>query len=99
MQSSPLEGLSVLVLDDEALWREHVATSFARWLHRQGPRVAQPLVEVSAASLTGPFAAHELFGRERGQGGPGAGARMGLFEAAHGGSLFLDELACLPAAL
>src|SRR6185436_5583623 len=74
-------------------------TTVARWLHRQGPRAAQPLVEVNCSALPETLAESELFGHERGAFTDARTARMGLFEAANGGTLFLDELPSLSPAL
>jgi DNA-binding NtrC family response regulator len=74
-------------------------TSIARWLHQQGPRAAQPLVEVNCSALPETLAESELFGHERGAFTDARTARMGLFEAANGGTLFLDELPSLSPAL
>jgi DNA-binding NtrC family response regulator len=74
-------------------------TTVARWLHRQGPRAAQPLVEVNCPALPETLAESELFGHERGAFTDARTARMGLFEAANGGTLFLDELPSLSLAL
>jgi DNA-binding NtrC family response regulator len=74
-------------------------TTIARWLHQQGPRAAQPLVEVNCPALPETLAEAELFGHERGAFTDARSARMGLFEAAAGGTLFLDELPSLSAAL
>ncbi len=74
-------------------------TTIARWLHQQGPRGGQPLVEVNCSALVETLAESELFGHERGAFTDARTARMGLFEAASGGTLFLDELPSLSPAL
>lgn len=70
-------------------------TTIARRLHHQGPRGAEPLVEVNCSTLPESLAESELFGHERGAFTDARTARMGLFEAASGGTLFLDELPSL----
>jgi DNA-binding NtrC family response regulator len=74
-------------------------SSLARWIHRHGPRAAMPLIEVNCSALPDTLAESELFGHERGAFTDARTARQGLFEAAHGGSLFLDELPSLSPAL
>lgn len=74
-------------------------SSLARWLHHHGPRAGQPLVEVNCSALPESLAESELFGHERGAFTDARTARQGLFEAAHGGTLFMDELPSLSPAL
>ncbi|MCU0783235.1 MAG: sigma-54 dependent transcriptional regulator [Verrucomicrobia bacterium] len=74
-------------------------SSLARWLHRNGPRATQPIIEVNCSALPESLAESELFGHERGAFTDARTARQGLFEAAHGGTLFLDELPSLSSGL
>lgn len=74
-------------------------TSLARWIHSQGPRKNAQLVQINAATLPEKLAEAELFGYEKGAFTDAKTARMGLFEAASGGTLFIDELASLPASI
>ncbi len=74
-------------------------TTIARWIHRNGPRAKQPLIEVNCSALPETIAESELFGHEKGAFTDARATRMGLFEAADGGTLFLDELPSLSPAL
>ena len=64
----------------------------ARLLHQWSPRANAPFVVVSAARMTPERVEEELFGQEEG----GHVVRSGLFEQAHGGTLFLDDVADMP---
>jgi len=74
-------------------------TTIARWLHQRGVRAGQPFVEVNCSALPDTLAESELFGHERGAFTDARTARIGLFEAASGGTLLLDELPSLSPAL
>lgn len=74
-------------------------TAIARWIHRNGPRADEPLVELNCSALPDALAEAELFGHERGAFTDAKAARIGLMEAADGGTLFLDELPSLASGL
>ena len=74
-------------------------STLARLIHSRGPRSKGPLIEVNCSALPDSLAESELFGHERGAFTDAKEARIGLMEAADGGSLFLDELPSLSSAL
>jgi DNA-binding NtrC family response regulator len=64
----------------------------ARTIHGASPRAARPFIEVNCTALPATLMEAELFGHERGAFTDAKESRMGLFEAADGGFLFLDEV-------
>src|SRR5262249_24447359 len=71
----------------------------ARLLHRIGPRRTGPFVDVNCAAIPESLLEAELFGFERGAFTDARQAKPGLFQAAHHGLLFLDEIGLLPEGL
>ena len=71
----------------------------ARALHAAGPRRDGPFVDVNCAAIPETLLEAELFGFERGAFTDARQAKCGLFQAAHRGTIFLDEIALLPSAL
>jgi transcriptional regulator with PAS, ATPase and Fis domain len=71
----------------------------ARVIHDSGPRASGPFVEVNCAAIPDTMLEAELIGFEPGAFTNAKRAKPGLFEAASGGTLLLDEIDALPLAL
>src|SRR3989442_10813454 len=71
----------------------------ARVIHRAGPRPDGPFVDVNCAAIPETLLEAEMFGFERGAFTDARQAKPGLFQAAHRGTIFLDEIALLPEGL
>ena len=69
---------------------------WARALHHSGPRAAEPFLPVNCAALTSTLAESQLFGHEKGAFTGAAGSSLGVFRAAEGGVVFLDEVGEMP---
>ncbi|TWT77027.1 Transcriptional regulatory protein QseF [Posidoniimonas polymericola] len=69
---------------------------WARALHRLSRRRDKPLVPVNCAALTSTLAESQLFGHEKGAFTGAAGQSLGVFRAANGGVVFLDEVGEMP---
>jgi DNA-binding NtrC family response regulator len=71
----------------------------AHWLHEHGSRRDGPFVDLNCAGLSREFLESELFGFARGAFTSAVAEKKGLFEVAHRGTLFLDELGDLDSAV
>jgi DNA-binding NtrC family response regulator/tetratricopeptide (TPR) repeat protein len=71
----------------------------ARLIHRLGPRARGEFVDVNCAAIPETLLESELFGYERGAFTDARKAKPGLFQTAHLGTIFLDEVGSLPEAL
>ena len=69
----------------------------ARAIHKRSPRAARAFVSVNCAAIPRDLIASELFGHEKGAFTGALQRRLGRFELAEGGSIFLDEIGELPA--
>jgi len=81
-------NLPVLVLGETGSGKEGAA----EWLHAKSGRPSSRMVRLNCASLSESVLESELFGHERGAFTGAAAAHEGLFEAADGGTLLLDEI-------
>jgi two-component system, NtrC family, response regulator GlrR len=68
----------------------------ARAIHYLGPRAPSPFVPVNCGAIPLELVENELFGHERGAFTGADQAKNGLFTEAHRGTIFLDEIDCLP---
>jgi two-component system response regulator AtoC len=79
---------TVLVQGESGTGKELVAQS----IHRLGPRKTRPFQAVNCTSIAETLLESELFGYVRGAFTGAGGSKRGIFEAAHHGTVFLDEI-------
>ena len=84
--------LDVLLLGETGTGKELAA----RWIHQNSRRAREPFVAEDLCSIPETLLASTLFGHEKGSFTGAVSRRIGAFEAAHGGTLMLDEIGEIP---
>jgi DNA-binding NtrC family response regulator len=86
---------TVLILGETGVGKDLVA----RVLHYSSPRAAEPFVEINCGAIPMTLLEAEVFGYEKGAYTDAKTTKPGLFEAAEGGTVFLDEIGHMDLAL
>jgi len=86
---------TVLIMGESGTGKELIA----RFIHANSRRANQPFIAVNCGAIPADLLESEMFGHERGSFTGAVGARMGMFQLASGGTIFLDEIGEMTAPL
>lgn len=84
---------TILLLGETGVGKEVIANA----IHRRSPRHREPIIKVNCGAIPENLIDSELFGHEKGAFTGAVRQKRGLFERAHRGTIFLDEIGELPA--
>jgi DNA-binding NtrC family response regulator len=88
VQTIAVSDTSVLLVGETGVGKE----LFADYIHKTSPRRDRPFVKIALSAMPHDLLESELFGHERGAFTNAIADKRGLFEVAHTGSLFLDDI-------
>lgn len=86
---------TVLLMGESGTGKELLA----RFIHAHSKRSSNPFIGVNCGAIPSELLESEMFGHERGAFTGAVGSRMGLFQLANGGTIFLDEVGEMTSAL
>lgn len=83
---------SVIIYGESGAGKEAIAQT----IHKKSKRAKQPFIAMDCGAMSKELAGSELFGHEKGSFTGALATKIGHFELANGGTIFLDEIANLP---